>query len=197
MVPERGDLMSLFTRSFPKWLPVGVAVALVIGVSYVFVQQDYRQSANDPQIMVARDVAAGLAAGKTADELVTNEKVDPSKSLAPFVTVLGADGRIVISSMVLGATTPTPPSGALAAAKASGENRVTWQPRADTRIAAVIVPVTGGPGGYVVAGRSLQVVEEREDQLTQLAGLGILGALLATLITTMFADWLAGRSGQA
>jgi hypothetical protein len=187
--------MPLFARSFLRWLPISVAVTLVLGISYTFVQQSYRQGANDPQIMVARDVAAGLASGTSASELVSSEQIDPSKSLAPFVIVLDANGKVVISSAVLGTATPTPPAGMLSAATASGENRVTWQPRADTRIAAVVVPVKNGSGGWVVAGRSLQIVEEREDTLTRMAGLGLLGTLVATFIAVMFADWVKERVG--
>jgi hypothetical protein len=186
--------MSLFTRAFPRWLPIGVAVTLVIGISYVFVQQTYRQSANDPQIAVARDTAAALAAGGTAGDLVSSQPVDPSRSLAPFVIILDADGKVVASSMVLGASTPAPPAGVLATAKSTGEYRVTWQPRPDARIASVVVPVKGGPGGYVVAGRSLEAVEERIDQLTQMAGLGLIGALVATLLAAVMAAWLDERA---
>jgi ribosomal protein L18E len=187
--------MPLFARSFLKWLPIGVAVTLVLGIAYAFVQQSYRQDANDPQIMMARDVAAGLAAGKSADSLVSSEQVDPSKDLAPFVIVLAPDRTVVVSSAVLGASAPVPPGGVLTAAKASGENRVTWQPRADTRIAAVVVPVNTGPGGWVIAGRSLQLAEERESALTQMAGLGLLGTLVATFIAAMFAGLVEDRIG--
>jgi hypothetical protein len=185
--------MSLFTRAFPKWLPIGVAVTLLLLISYTFVQQDYRQSANDPQVMMARDTASQLAAGATAGDLVPTRTVDPSKSLAPFVIVLDASGRIVASSMVLGTAKPVPPAGVLATAKATGEYRVTWQPRADARVAAVVVPVEGAAGGYVLAGRSLQTVEAREDQLTQMAGLGWLGTLVLTFIAVLAADWLQDR----
>jgi hypothetical protein len=186
--------MSLFTRSFPKWLPIGVALTLAIGISYIFVQQSYRMGANDPQIMVARDAAAAIAAGTPAAQLVSNQKIDPSKSLAPFVIVLDANGSVVSASMQIGGATPLPPAGVLDSAKSTGENRVTWQPQADARIAAVVVPVKGGPGGYVVAGRSLAAVEERIDQLTQMAGLGWFGSLLLTFGAVLLADWMTERA---
>ena len=185
--------MSLFTRSFPKWLPIGVAVTLVIAISYIFVQQSYRMGANDPQIMVAHDTAAALGAGTPAEQLVSSETVDPSKSLAPFVIVLDASGTVVSSSMRMDGATPLPPAGVLDTAKSSGENRVTWQPRADARIAAVVVAVKGGLGGYVIAGRSLQAVEARIDQLTQMAGLGLFGALVLTFAAVLLADWMTER----
>jgi hypothetical protein len=85
-----------------------------------------------------------------------------------------------------------PPAGVLEAANTSGENRVTWQPNAKTRIAAVVVPVDAG-GMYVVAGRSLTVVEERIDQLSQLAGLGWLATMALTLLAAVVAAWLEDR----
>jgi hypothetical protein len=189
-------LMSLFLRAFPKWLPIGVAVTLVLGIGYLSVQQSYRMGANDPQIQMARDTAAGIAAGTPADQLVPTQKVDPSQSLAPFVIVLDVNGKVVVSSMTLAGTTPIPPQGVLDSAKASGESRVTWQPRADARIASVVVAVKGGTGGWVVAGRSLAAVEERIDQLTQMAALGLLGTLIVTFGAVLLADRMGERSGE-
>ena len=185
--------MSLFTRAFPKWLPTAVAVTLVLLISCTFAQQVYRMSANDPQVMLAHDAAAGIAAGAPAGAHVPSPTVDPSKSLAPFVIVLDSAGKAVASSMVLGTASPVPPTGVLETAKATGENKVTWQPRSDTRIAAVVVPVKGGPGGYVIAGRSLKAVEQREDDLTKMAGLGWLGTMALTLMAAVVAVWLEDR----
>jgi hypothetical protein len=185
---ERTGLMSLLTRSFLKWLPIAVGCTLVLGIAYALVQQSYRQGANDPQIMVARDIAAALAAGKTPDEVVSNETIDPSVSLAPFVIVFDAAQKPLISSAQLAGTTPVPPAGVLDASKGTGENRVTWQPRSDTRIAAVVVPVKGGADGFVLAGRSLRAVEQRVDALTLLAALGWLATMVATLAAVVFAE---------
>ncbi len=183
--------MSLLARSLLRWLPLGLGCTLVLGICYAIVQQTYRQGANDPQIMVAHDVAAALAAGKTPDEVVSNETIDPSVSLAPFIIVFDAAQKPVISSARFGGTTPVPPVGVLDASKTSGENRVTWQPRRDTRIAAVVVPVEGGAGGFVLAGRSLRVVEERVDSLTLMVALGWLGTMVATFAAVVFAQRLA------
>ena len=49
--------MNFFVRVFLKWLPLGVAVTLVCALIYATVQQNYRQSANDPQIQMAEDAA--------------------------------------------------------------------------------------------------------------------------------------------
>jgi len=188
--------MSLLARSFLKWMPIAVGCTLVLGISYVFVQQSYRMSANDPQTMVAHDIATELAAGTAPDQLVSNETIDPSISLSPFVIVFDAEGKPLVSSARLAGTIPVPPAGVLDASKASGENKVTWQPRSDARIAAVVVPVKGGADGFVLAGRSLRVVEERVDGLTSIAGLGWIGTMAATFIAVLFAGWMRARRKQ-
>ena len=185
--------MSLFTRSLLRWLPIAVACTLVLGITCASIQQTYRMGADDPQIMVAHDVAAGIASGTTPDQLVSNETIDPSSSLAPFVIVFDAAHKPLVSSGALGGTTPVPPVGILDASKATGENRVTWQPRSDTRIATVVVPIKGGADGFVLAGRSLRVVEQRVDMMTAMMGLGRAGTMVATLIAMLFTVWLSDR----
>ena len=188
--------MSLLTRSFLRWLPIAVACTLVLGITYVLIQQTYRMGADDPQIMVAHDIAAGITSGTAPDQLVSNETIDPSTSLAPFVLVFDAAHKPLVSSGTLGGTTPVPPVGILDASKATGENKVTWQPRSDARIAAVVVPVKGGADGFVLAGRSLRVVEERVDGLTSIAGLGWIGTMAATFIAVLFAGRMRARRKQ-
>ena len=179
--------MRALPKALLRWLPLGLAITMVCGIVYILVQQTYRQNVNDQQVMVARDIAAGLEAGKRPDELVSRETVDPSKSLAPFVIVFDGDGRVVVSTVELAGKTPEPPRGVLDAAKASGENRVTWQPRADARIASVVVPVKGGAQGYVLAGRSLREVEERVSTLTLSMGVGWAATMIATLLASLAA----------
>jgi hypothetical protein len=185
--------MSLLARSLLRWLPIAVACTLVLGITYVLVQQVYRTGANDPQVMVARDVAAALVAGTAPDQLVSNETIDPSVSLAPFVIIFDAAHRPLVSSAVLAGATPVPPAGVLDASKATGENRVTWQPRADTRIAAVVVPVGGGAGGFVLAGRSLREVEERISVMTLSMALGWAATMIATFGAALLVERVRGR----
>lgn len=170
-----------------RWLPLGVAVTLLCGIAYAIAQQTYRQGANDPQVMMAHDIAAQLEAGRRPDEVVSRDTVDPTKSLAPFVVVFDASGAVDVSGLAVGSSSPKPPAGVLDAAKANGENRVTWQPRPDARIAAVVVPVKGGADGYVLAGRSLREAEARVDMLGQMALAGWAVAMVATLIATAVA----------
>jgi hypothetical protein len=53
------------------------------------------------------------------------------------------------------------------------------------RSAAVIVPLPGPPGGFVVAGRSLREVEVREASLVEIVALGWFAALVVSAIATV------------
>ena len=162
------------------WLPFVVIITAFCALAYGTVQQSLRQGANDPQIQMAEDAAAALDEGAGVDAVVPTQQVEFSRSLAPFLVVYDANAKPVASSGLLNGQMPDYPIGALQAAKQSGENRVTWQPDANVRIASVAVPFKSG---YVVAGRSLREVENREAQ-TQLMAFGVwvvslIGALLA------------------
>jgi hypothetical protein len=188
-------MTSLLVRSLRLWLPIAVAATLLCGLMYTLVQQDLRQTANDPQIQMAQDAAAQLASGTPVVSLVPSQRVDIAASLAAFLIVYDHTGKVIASSATLDGKTPTLPAGVLTAARASGEDTVTWEPRSGVRIAAVVVPVR--TGGAVLAGRSLREVELRESDLlgaTALAGLFILGAVGATIVGI---EWLIDRRSHA
>ena len=187
-------MTSLLVRSLRLWLPIAVAVTLLCGLMYTLVQQDLRQTANDPQIQMAQDAAAQLASGTPVVSLVPSQRVDIAASLAAFLIVYDHTGKVIASSATLDGKTPMLPAGVLTAARASGEDTVTWEPRSGVRIAAVVVPVR--TGGAVLAG-SLREVELRESDLlgaTALAGLFILGAVAATIFGI---EWLIDRRSRA
>lgn len=170
-----------------SYIPLAVAVTLLAGLTYAILQQALRQGANDPQIQMAKDAAAALATGQTLPNTPT---VDIAASLAPYLIVFDAQGRPVSGSARLHGTLPSVPIGALQAARARGENRVTWQPEPGVRSATVIAPVRGAQSGYVLAGRSLREVERRTSDLLLLVAVGWLGALGATLVAAVAAHWL-------
>ena len=172
--------MSRIQNVFSKWLPLAVVVTALCLLAYVAVQQSLRQGANDPQIQMAEDAAAALQRGASANSLISKAPpVEISTSLAPFMILFDGSGKAVASSGVLNGTMPDYPMGALNASKTSGENRVTWQPGPDVRIASVVVPYDKG---FVVAGRSLREVEKREGQTQTLALLAWFLTLAAVLV---------------
>ena len=124
---------------FRGWLPFAVVVTAFCALAYATVQQSLRQAANDPQIQMAEDTAASLNGGAGPENVLPKEKVEFSKSLAPFVVLYDSSGKPIGSSGVLDGAMPEYPLGALQAAKDQGENRVTWQPRGDVRVASVAV----------------------------------------------------------
>ena len=64
-------------------------------------------------------------------------------------------------------TTPLPPNGVVTAATTTHQNRVTWQPETNARVALVVQAyMHSGQSGYVLVGRSLKEVEAREDMLS-------------------------------
>jgi hypothetical protein len=161
---------------------MAAAVTALAGLIYVVVQQNYRQSANDPQIQLAEDSAARLGAGAQPQAVVGADTVDLVRSLSPFLIVYDDKGNPVASSAQLNGQTPSLPAGVFSSVRESGEDRLTWQPQEGVREAAVIVQFGGSQPGFVLGGRSLTEVEKRVDQLTWMVGVGWLATMLGTLV---------------
>ncbi len=191
--------MKFLVRTFVSWLPLAFAITGVCLLVYATVQQNYRQSLNDPQIQMAEDGAAKFAAGGVPAELVQRgvPPVDIAKSLAPWIVVYDYNGIPLESSGVLAGEPPHLPAGVLLMDKyknydlfAFGEDRVTWQPSTDVRQAIVVVYVPSSRG-FVVAGRNMREVENREGNLTTFVGLAWLVLIVATFATKAFSRYFA------
>ncbi len=168
-------------------LPAAVVLTAACGLAYVLVQQDLRNGANDPQIQLAEDAAAALDRGAAATSVIPTETVDLATSLAPWLAVDDGAGVNIASSGIFNGLPPMPPAGVLAYAKEHGRDVVTWQPRAGTRIALVAIPWSGGT---VLAGRSLRLVEEREDQTLALAAAALVVGLIGVGVAAGIAAWM-------
>ena len=173
-----------------SWLPLAATISLLCGLLYVSIQQTYRSNANDPQIQMAEDTARALATGQAPESLLPDQQVDLAVSLAPYVIIFNASGDPVASNAVLHGQIPEIPSGVLEHASAQGEDRVTYQPEPGVRSATVTAAVVGGPGGYVLAGRSLRESEDRVSQFGLMLGLGWLASLGATLVLVVLLEIL-------
>lgn len=181
-------------KSFLKFVPFAVAITLVYGAIYAVVQQTYRQGADDPQVQYVQDIKEILESGQAGPQDIAGQnKVDASKSLATFIIVFDKDKKAVASSAILDNAIPLPPNGSFDDRKnqffnlflRTSENRFTWSPKKDVRIAAVL---TKYKDGYVLAGRSLKEVENRVIRL----GLTVLIACVVTLATTLVSIGLIG-----
>lgn len=166
------------------WLLSAIIICGLSFIIYAIVQQDMRQGANDPQIQMAEDAATQLAGGQQVQTIVPTQKVDIATSLAPYIIIFDNTGKPVASSAQLNGQTPTIPSSVFAYVKQNGEDRITWQPQSGVRSAIVITQFKGANSGFVVAGRSLREVENREDDALHTTLLLMIGMLLITFVAT-------------
>jgi hypothetical protein len=184
----------LLRRAIAFFLPAAVVLTVACGLAFVGLQQTLRMDANDPQVQLAGDLARKLDAGGAPGTLVGPPDVDLGVSLAPFVAVYDPAGMVLATDGTLDGGPPVPPIGVLDAARSSGIDTVTWQPRAGVRIAAVVVP---WHGGTVLAGRSLRAVQERIGALQGLAVAAWLAGLVLLGIASAGAAALTRPTPQA
>ena len=176
------------------WVPLSIVTTLLVALVAAAVQQDLRQSANDPQIQMAEDAAAAIDGGQLPSEVVPASRIDMSRSLAPFLIVFTDGGQPIASSVTLNGRVPSPPDGVFNSVRQNGEDRFTWEPNPGVRSAAVVTRVTrrvnGENGGFVLAGRSLREVEMREAGLSTIVEVAwavtILGSLVAVAAVAVF-----------
>ncbi len=185
--------MRLIKNVLRIWMPLGLVTTGVCLLAYLLAQQALRQGANDPQIQIAEDAAAAIAAGKSVGDVVASGRIDAGRSLAPFVIVLDDGGSVLGSSATLRDRVPVPPRGVLERAREEGEHRVTWQPEPGVRLAAVIVRVDGGKPGFVVAARSLKEVEARIQRLGLLTAIAWFLILATSLVLGVMGELVFGR----
>ena len=181
--------MKRLTSVFFHWLPLGATIVVLAMFIYIAVQQNYRQGLNDPQIQMVIDAQKALQSGKQPAEVVGRASLfDVEKSLSPFLAVYDKDGNPLESSASLGNVPPKPPLGVFEYAKAHGENRVSWQPNSNTRIALVVRPINIESGWFVASGRNMAEVERRISDIGDKIFLGTLALLLMTFVLDFIGD---------
>src|SRR5579863_675056 len=145
-----------FQQAFKAWLPFAVIIVIFSGLVYAAVQQNYRTSANDPQIQVAEDIAGAISQGQAAPDTIVpaNPTVDMTQSLSAFVIIYSSTSSPIGGSVALDGKIPSLPAGVADYAALHGQDRFTWEPKPGVRIAAVVSHFTGPVSGFVLAGRS-------------------------------------------
>ena len=185
--------MSLVARTvFRRWLPLASTATGLCLLVYVAVQQAHRTSANDPQIQLAEDAVRALEGGASVESVLPQTRVDLERGLAPFVVVYDGQGQPLAGSGTLRGQLPSPPRGVFEFVRAHGEERVTLQPERGVRIASVVRRANASSAGYVLVGRSLREVEERESQLRLLCALALAAVLAGTLLVVVLSEALLG-----
>ncbi|WP_263352835.1 hypothetical protein [Acidicapsa acidisoli] len=168
-----------------------IALFSALTLGFVIIEQNsLRQSANDPQLGMATDLASRLARGVSIAAAVPNDQTDMDASLSAFVIAYDEQGQVLASSAQLNGAVPQLPRGVLDFVRRNGEERVTWAPRRDVRIASVVRHVSGAQGGFVLAGRNLREIESRKDLVLEQAALIWLGLLGIIVVGTFLFGWL-------
>lgn len=198
-----------FKMAFRAWLPLAIAITGLCLLVYTVVQQNYRQSLDDPQIQMAEDTANALLLGATVESVLPTQSIWVNESLSPWIAVFDEKGDIVDRTTAGGKTiffaVPGFPNGEpvalpkgvfdtatwLSSKKYSSgpiqETRFTWQPERGTRQAVVLVQVRlSNTIEYVAAGRNMREVEDRIGQMSTLAGIAWASLLGATLLVQLF-----------
>ena len=67
---------------------------------------------------------------------------------------------------------PAPPHGVFDYLRTHHTDTVSWQPQPNVRIAAVMQRVSGPNPGFLLAGRSLRIVEEQESLFWRMVFIG-------------------------
>jgi hypothetical protein len=145
------------------------SAAIIVTVIFLFiyasVQQSYRTAANDPQMQLASEIKQRLENGQSIQNFFPNDSVDLSKSFNVFAMLLDNQCHVMRSSGFLHGENPILPKGVFDFVKTNGEDRVTWQPQPNVRMAMVIMKINADSINYVAVGRSLKEVEVRESDL--------------------------------
>ncbi len=162
-------------------LPLWVLATILIGFSYVGLQQNYRMNANDPQVQMSYEMAEQLAKGVDTRVVIGTNIVDLSKSISPFAIVFDESGKAYASSALVDGKIPAVPLGVIENAKKTGENRLTWQPKKGIREAIIVKKFDGKNKGFVLVGRSLSEVEKRIDMLGLYAAFAWLASVVVIL----------------
>jgi hypothetical protein len=179
------------------WVPIAVVVTFLAGTLYAVSHQILRQSANDPQIQQAEDWAGMIESGTDANRLSLGTFIDPAHSLAPFGIVYNQDGNIVASS-VSAPSTMKQPNGVFDRVDDAKDHEVrfTWQPSSGDRYAVVIKRASfQNESYYVLSGRNLRLVEQRQDRVMWIVVVGWLASVVVLLVMQNL--HLVGRMGGA
>jgi hypothetical protein len=175
-----------------RWLPLAATIAALCLLVFTTVQQSHRSGANDPQIQLAEDAARALESGTAVQSVLPQVKVELERGLGPFVLVYDAQGAPVAGSGTLHGRLAAPPRGVFEFVRANREERVTWQPERGVRIASVVRRTAAPFVGFVLAGRSLREVEEREASLRRICALALVATLGGSLLVVGVAEALLG-----
>ena len=165
-------------------------ITIIIGLIYCAVQQNYRSSANDPQVQIAQELRSDLQKGKL---MPFDDSVEMQTSLSVFEEACDKNGNPLLSTGYLNGKVPRLPKGVFEYAKANGEHWLTWQPQENVRMATGIVRVDVGPIAYLVVGRSLSEVEKRVSAMGKMIFMGWVLCICVVLVNWLISFYYYNR----
>jgi hypothetical protein len=174
------DLVFQRPLAFHTLLLAGILTLLGGGAAFT-IDQMMRSGANQPQIDMCDWYAGELTAGESPADVIPPGYVDLERSLQPFVVFYDDHGQPVAGTGYLDQKLPTPPAGVFDYVRSNGLEKVTWQPQRGVRLASVVRRVNGKNPGFLLAARSLRLVEEQKSTLWWMA-LGIWVAVMILLL---------------
>ncbi|MBL8029951.1 MAG: hypothetical protein JNN11_01760 [Candidatus Doudnabacteria bacterium] len=148
--------------SMAIWLPTAITITLLSALAYLGVQQVYRQNANDPQIQMTQEAAKELSQLEDLNSLAgTLGNMDIYNTLNAFIVIYDESGKPIAGNGFINDQLPSLPGGVFSEAKKKSDHRFTWAPTQNDRYSAVLKSFSGKQNGFMLAGRSLRLVEER------------------------------------
>jgi len=189
--------MSKYATVFKAWFGYAAIITLACGIIYITVQQDFRLSANDPQIQMAQDAA--IAIDKGGDPKVvagTGMPLELSQNLSPYLVVYDPAGNVVAGSATLNGKALKIPQGVIDYIRKNGRDAASWQPEPGVRQAMVGVS-TAKKNYIVVVGRSLGPTEERIDRLGEQVAFGWVMSLIGLLVVAFLQDMMTRKPATA
>lgn len=190
---------NLLRKTFRLWIPFAVAIILISGMIYMGIQQNYRQSANDPQIQIAEDISTALLSGVPPQAIANPGATDIGKSIGTFIIIYNSSKSAVLSSATLDGKTPQVPNGIFDKlgfhSGVKDQSRFTWEPKDGIRIAAVIQKYGDKQStGYVLVGRSLREAERRILQFQKDLLIGVVATLAVTFLAIYFTNRISVKA---
>ena len=178
-----------------NWLGYAAVVTLLCLLVYIVAQQNFRQSANDPQYQLAQDAANAINKGADPKSLLGAAPVEIATTLSPYLLIYDANGNSIGNNTTLDGKPPKLPEGVLETTRRQRTNVVTWQPRSGIRQATVMI--TAGRGYTIVAARSLQTTEERVRTLGTQVLFGWIASLTAMLVIVFLQELMTSKMSAA
>lgn len=172
-------------KTFTIWALQMLTISLSFALIYCVAQQILRQGANDPQIQLAEDISIDLGNGRPPQTIINGKAIDLATTLRPFMTIYDDTGKPLTTSANLDGKAPEIPMGVFDYTRNTGEDRITWQPKAGLRYAVIVKHYTGKQTGFVIVGRSLREVEKQTDRFTKKILIAYAGSAFLTLIASL------------